>query len=151
MREGSNSRVAENSRYLLFPIKINNISVHRRFCADTTMHCIENVSEPFFYLSEATQVRNRMAKHHPDLIFCRKQAGIGIGRLCEKHDGLCVICDSSVLPSTLVRVCDECNFGAYQGRCVVCGGPGISDAYYCKECTLQEKDVRRIPMAPTNG
>uniref|UniRef100_A0A0E9VSN9 Uncharacterized protein n=1 Tax=Anguilla anguilla TaxID=7936 RepID=A0A0E9VSN9_ANGAN len=25
-----------------------------------------------------------MAKHHPDLIFCRKQAGVAIGRLCEK-------------------------------------------------------------------
>jgi hypothetical protein len=28
-----------------------------------------------------------------------------------------------------------------QGRCVICGAPGISDAYYCRECTLQEKDV----------
>lgn len=27
-----------------------------------------------------------------------------------------------------------------QGRCVICGGPGVSDAYYCKECTIQEKD-----------
>ena len=25
----------------------------------------------------------------------------------------------------------------FQGRCVICGGPGISDAYYCKECTIQ--------------
>jgi len=25
-----------------------------------------------------------MAKHHPDLIFCRKQAGVAIGRLCDK-------------------------------------------------------------------
>uniref|UniRef100_A0A4W6G0L0 PHD finger protein 5A n=1 Tax=Lates calcarifer TaxID=8187 RepID=A0A4W6G0L0_LATCA len=61
-----------------------------------------------------------MAKHHPDLIFCRKQAGVG--------DGKCVICDS------------YCNYGSYQGRCVICGGPGVSDAYYCKECTIQEKD-----------
>lgn len=29
-----------------------------------------------------------MAKHHADLIFCRKQPGIAIGRLCEK----CVVC-----------------------------------------------------------
>ncbi|CBI15937.3 unnamed protein product, partial [Vitis vinifera] len=28
-----------------------------------------------------------MAKHHPDLIMCRKQPGIAIGRLCEKCDG----------------------------------------------------------------
>lgn len=103
-----------------------------------------------------------MAKHHPDLIFCRKQPGVGkiiassklltvqynlssfltaIGRLCEKCDGKCVICDSYVRPCTLVRICDECNYGSYQGRCVICGGPGVSDAYYCKECTTQEKDV----------
>ncbi|KAK2121121.1 hypothetical protein P7K49_002507 [Saguinus oedipus] len=108
-----------------------------------------------------------MAKHHPDLIFCRKQAGVAIGRLCEKcewnspsnnppfplpvsvepakvpqrGDGKCVICDSYVRPCTLVRICDECNYGSYQGRCVICGGPGVSDAYYCKECTIQEKDV----------
>lgn len=56
-------------------------------------------------------------------------------------DGKCVICDSYVRPCTLVRICDECNYGSYQGRCVICGGPGVSDAYYCKECTIQEKDV----------
>lgn len=56
-------------------------------------------------------------------------------------DGKCVICDSYVRPNTLVRVCDECNYGSYAGRCVICGGMGVSDAYYCKECTIQEKDV----------
>ncbi len=86
-----------------------------------------------------------MAKHHPDLIFCRKQAGVAIGRLCEKCDGRCVICDSYVRPCTLVRICDECNYGSYQGRCVICGGPGVSDAYYCKECTIQEKDRDGCP------
>ena len=40
--------------------------------------------------------RGKMAKHHPDLIMCRKQPGIAIGRLCEKCDGKCVICDSYV-------------------------------------------------------
>lgn len=64
-----------------------------------------------------------------------------IGRLCEKCDGKCPICDSYVRPATLVRVCDECNYGSYEGKCVICGGAGVSDAYYCKECTLQEKDV----------
>ena len=57
-------------------------------------------------------------------------------------DGKCVVCDSYVKPHTLVRVCDECNYGSYEGRCVICGGVGISDAHYCKECTVQEKDVR---------
>jgi hypothetical protein len=75
-----------------------------------------------------------MAKHHPDLIFCRKQPGVAIGRLCEKCDGKCVICDSYVRPCSLVKICDECNFGSFQGRCTICGGQGISDAYYCKEC-----------------
>jgi PHD finger-like domain-containing protein 5A len=85
-----------------------------------------------------------MAKHHPDLVFCRKQPGIALGRLCEKCDGKCVICDSYVRPHVLVHVCDECNYGSFEGRCIICGAPGISDAYYCRECTLQEKDVSFI-------
>ena len=64
--------------------------------------------------------------------------------ICISGDGKCVICDSYVRPCTLVRICDECNYGSYQGRCVICGGPGVSDAYYCKECTVQEKDVCRF-------
>lgn len=56
-------------------------------------------------------------------------------------DGKCPICDSLVRPAVLVRVCDECNYGSYAGRCVICGSTGISDAYYCKECVLLEKDV----------
>lgn len=63
-------------------------------------------------------------------------------------DGKCVVCDSYVRPCTLVRVCDECNYGSYQGRCVICGGLGISDAYYCKECTQQEKDVSLLTYYP---
>ena len=62
-------------------------------------------------------------------------------------DGKCVICDSYVRPCTLVRICDECNYGSYQGRCTICGGPGVSDAYYCKECTICEKDVREMHMS----
>lgn len=85
-----------------------------------------------------------MARHHTDLVFCRKQPGIAIGRLCEKCDGKCVICDSYVRPHVLVHICDECNYGSYEGRCIICGSPGISDAYYCRECTLQEKDVSYI-------
>ncbi|CAL9214019.1 unnamed protein product [Arabidopsis halleri] len=92
-----------------------------------------------------------MAKHHPDLIMCRKQPGIAIGRLCEKCDGKCVICDSYVRPCTLVRICDECNYGSFQGRCVICGGVGISDAYYCKECTQQEKDRDGCPKIVNLG
>jgi hypothetical protein len=74
-----------------------------------------------------------------------------IGRLCEKCDGKCPICDSYVRPATLVRVCDECNYGSYEGRCVICGGIGVSDAYYCKECTLQEKDVSAVQAAGSDA
>ena len=57
-----------------------------------------------------------------DLVMCRKQSGIAIGRLCDKCDGKCPVCDSYVRPTTLVRICDECSFGNYQNKCVVCGG-----------------------------
>ena len=77
-----------------------------------------------------------MAKHHPDLVMCRKQPGIAIGRLCEKCDGKCVICDSFVNPKDIVHICDECNYGSFEGRCVVCGGVGVTDAYYCSECII---------------
>ena len=90
-----------------------------------------------------------MAKHQPDLVMCMKQPGIAIGRLCEKCDGKCVMCDSYVRPCTLVRICDECNYGAQEGRCVICGGVGVSDAYYCKECTLLEKDRDGCPKIVT--
>ena len=36
-------------------------------------------------------------------------------------------------------------------RCVICGGPGISDAYYCKECTVQEKDRDGCPKIVNLG
>lgn len=86
-----------------------------------------------------------MSRHHPDLVMCRKQAGIAIGRLCDKCDGKCPVCDSYVRPTTLVRICDECSFGNYQNKCVVCGGEGISDAFYCFECTRLEKDRDGCP------
>lgn len=76
---------------------------------------------------------------------------LAIGRLCEKCDGKCVICDSYVRPCTLVRICDECNYGSFQGRCVICGGAGVSDAYYCKECSIQEKDRDGCPKIVNLG
>lgn len=76
---------------------------------------------------------------------CRKQPGIAIGRLCDKCDGKCPVCDSYVRPTTLVSICDECSFGNYQNKCVVCGGEGISDAFYCFECTRLEKDRDGCP------
>ena len=88
---------------------------------------------------------SNMSRHHPDLVMCRKQPGISIGRLCDKCDGKCPVCDSYVRPTTLVRICDECSFGNYQNKCIVCGGEGISDAFYCFECTRLEKDRDGCP------
>ncbi|KAJ9474863.1 Pre-mRNA-splicing factor RDS3 [Pseudozyma hubeiensis] len=92
-----------------------------------------------------------MSKHHPDLILCRKLPGIAIGRLCEKDDGKCPICDSYVRPATLVRICEECNFGSSGGKCIICGGQGVSDAYYCAECTRLEKDRDGCPKVVNLG
>ncbi|CRK08106.1 PHD finger-like domain-containing protein 5B like [Verticillium longisporum] len=86
-----------------------------------------------------------MSRHHPDLVMCRKQPGVAIGRLCDKCDGKCPVCDSYVRPTAVVRICDECSFGNYQNKCVVCGGEGISDAHYCFECTRLEKDRDGCP------
>jgi hypothetical protein len=44
-------------------------------------------------------------------------------------------------PYTPARLCDACNFGTLQDRCILCGGLGISDAYYCRECCLLQRDV----------
>ena len=35
--------------------------------------------------------------------------------------------------------------------CVICGGPGISDAYYCRECCQQEKDRDGCPKIVNLG
>ena len=98
-----------------------------------------------------------MSKHNPDLVMCRRQPGISIGRLCERDDGRCPICDSYVRPTTIVHICDECAFGNYAGmpqrrrhltcagKCIICGGQGISDAYYCANCTRLEKDRDGCP------
>jgi PHD finger-like domain-containing protein 5A len=86
-----------------------------------------------------------MSKHHSDLIMCRKTPGISIGRLCERCDGRCVICDSYCRPAEIVRICDECTYGSSQVKFLICGANGYSDAYYCHECVLQEKSRDGCP------
>ena len=66
-------------------------------------------------------------------------------------DGKCVICDSFVNPQTMVHVCDECNYGSNENRCVVCGNSGVTDAYYCRECVQQEKDRDGCPKVVNLG
>ncbi|KAJ2028812.1 PHD finger-like domain-containing protein 5A [Coemansia sp. RSA 2337] len=92
-----------------------------------------------------------MARHHRDLMFCRQLPGIAVGSLCEKCDGKCIICDSLVQPEKPVHICDECNFGSHQGRCIVCNGKGVSDAHYCRECTRLEKDRDGCPKIVNIG
>ena len=43
---------------------------------------------------------------------------------CKLMIAFSPVCDSYVRPETLVRICDECNFGTYGGRCIICGSPG---------------------------
>jgi len=104
-----------------------------------------------------------MSRHHPDLVMCRKQPGIAIGRLCDKCDGKCPVCDSYVRPTTLVRICDECSFGNYQNKCVVCGGEGtfmqalvtgkqeltdcLFQVFLTLSTALSAQDWRKIAMA----
>ena len=51
----------------------------------------------------------------------------------------------------MVHVCDECNYGSNENRCVVCGNVGVTDAYYCRECVQQEKDRDGCPKVVNLG
>lgn len=123
---------------------------------------------------------------------CRKQPGIVVGKLCQRCEGKCVVCDSLVSQTTEARICDECNYGTFQvrsfvfnfekdaaavrhhcgetsregtdigfmlsflqplakGKCIVCGGAGVSAAFYCYECTVLEKDRDGCPKIVNVG
>ena len=62
-----------------------------------------------------------------------------------------MICDSFVNPQVLVHICDECNYGSNENRCVVCGNVGVTDAYYCRECVQQEKNRDGCPKVVNLG
>ena len=102
-----------------------------------------------FFLSffKVRSVPEMSTRHHPDLIICRKQPGAAVGKLCNRCDGRCPVCDSHVRPTVPVRICDECNFGTNEGRCIICGHPGSCDAFYCWECAILEKDREGCPKA----
>ena len=91
------------------------------------------------------------ARHHTDLVLCRKQPGITVGKVCRKCDGKCPICDSFVNPEEKARICDECSFGALEGKCIVCGGTGESEAFYCRECCQLGKDRDGCPRVLNLG
>ena len=79
-----------------------------------------------------------MSRHHIDVVKCRRQVGISVGMVCNKCDGQCPECNSLTHSTEEVRICDECNYGTQTGRCIICGGKGVSSAYYCRECVLME-------------
>ncbi|KAI3932334.1 hypothetical protein MKW98_025054, partial [Papaver atlanticum] len=56
-----------------------------------------------------------------------------------------------VFGSSLGLLLAGCVRSAMGSRCVICGGVGISDAYYCKECTQQEKDRDGCPKIVNLG
>jgi PHD finger-like domain-containing protein 5A len=64
---------------------------------------------------------------------------------------LCCVCQSFVNPTALVHVCDECNYGSNENRCVICSNPGVTDAYYCRECVQLEKDRDGCPKVVNLG
>lgn len=89
--------------------------------------------------------------NHFDLIPCLKQPGIHIGKVCAKCEGKCPTCESVVHPYRVVHVCDDCAYGPLANRCIICGaadsrnGSSFTDAYYCYECCLLEKDRDGCP------
>lgn len=92
-----------------------------------------------------------VAKHHIDLILCRKLAGATNGKLCSRHDGCCCLCDSYIRPTATVRICDDCSHNNGHSKCIICGYPGSFDAFYCHECTIQEKDRDGCPRVTNLG
>ena len=92
-----------------------------------------------------------MAAHSADLTLCRKLPGTNVGRLCRHHDGQCVICDSFVRPAVVVHICDECCWGRKDGRCIICSGEGVADAYYCEECVQLGKARDGCPRITNIG
>jgi len=123
-------RVSSSTR----PVEIAEIQ-HTSFSKSIDPHNVSpsSVSQPpplpypSAFSGPKPAIASSLLIHHTnnlsrDLVMCRKQSGIAIGRLCDKCDGKCPVCDSYVRPTTLVRICDECSFGNYQNKCVVCGG-----------------------------
>lgn len=86
-----------------------------------------------------------MSRHQYDLVVCLKLPGTSIGKLCERCDGRCPGCDSFVKPEVKARICEECAFGKGGEKCIICANKGVSDAYYCNQCVLLEKDRDGCP------
>ncbi|CAR27462.1 hypothetical protein ZYGR_0I07370 [Zygosaccharomyces rouxii] len=92
-----------------------------------------------------------MSRHQFDLVMCMRQPGTHVGLLCEKCDGRCPICDSYVRPKSKVRICGQCAFGKSGNSCIICGAPGLTEAYYCWECCKLEKNRDGCPRITNVG
>lgn len=68
-----------------------------------------------------------------------------MGKVCDKCESRCVICDSFVKLARKVRICDECAFGKGAESCLICSRPAVADAYVCKPCVLRERDREGCP------
>ena len=115
------------------------------------MRCNNNIVRPACERLKQERRIIMAAIHHSDLVMCRKLPGVNVGKLCDQCEGKCVVCDSYVRPCTEVRICDECNYGTHEGRCVICGRKGVSKAYYCVSCTNQEKHKDGCPKIVNLG
>ena len=113
-----------SSRLMILPLFFLQHVFYKPLLPEITFFSLAHyVSPSSVSPSQSRSLTNQETdKYHSDLVMCRKQPGIAIGRLCDKCDGKCPVCDSYVRPTTLVRICDECSFGNYQNKCVVCGG-----------------------------
>jgi hypothetical protein len=111
-------------------------------CAPSThSHC--RVPSPSVSVLTARVVRRRRQVCHLRLVRAPVHARSHLRRVQLWHlSGMRHACVDRM------RLCSLCHANASkQGRCVICGGMGVSDAYYCKECTILEKDVRSSAYA----
>jgi PHF5-like protein len=83
------------------------------------------VFSPFFSPQPlVVSVRNAMESGEPSFLLALRAKPSPWDALLTIYVWFSPVCDSYVRPETLVRICDECNFGTYGGRCIICGSPG---------------------------
>lgn len=92
-----------------------------------------------------------MSRHQYDLVQCLNLPGVLTGKLCDKCDGRCPLCDSDVRLISRVRICDSCAFGNNGNKCIVCGNAGNHEALYCSECCKLETSRDGCPRVLNIG
>ncbi|KAH3902925.1 probable Pre-mRNA-splicing factor RDS3 [Saccharomycodes ludwigii] len=94
-----------------------------------------------------------MSRHQFDLVMCLNEPGKHIGKVCDKCDGRCPICDSMVNPTIKVRICDQCSNNTTKETCIICGAKNLAKntAYYCYQCYILEKNKDGCPKVINVG